>query len=122
MRLKVRFQGSFFSNDKSFIVTGNSLEYLTAFLNSKIFKFAFKEYFPELLGESRELRKVFFETVPVKPAANEEWFAKKVAQIQANKQQGLPTQALENEIDQVLFDLYELTEEDRALIRNVSVS
>ena len=103
-------------------MTGNSLEYLTAFLNSKIFKFAFKEYFPELLGESRELRKVFFETVPVKPAANEEWFAKKVAQIQANKQQGLPTQALENEIDQVLFDLYELTEEDRALIRNVSVS
>ena len=115
----VHDKGSFFSNDKSFILTGNSLEYLTAFLNSKIFKFAFKEYFPELLDESRELRKVFFETVTVKPVSDESWYVKKVALIQDNKQQGLSTFSLENEIDERLFDLYELNPENREIIRSL---
>ncbi len=95
------------------------MDYLTAFLNSKIFKFAFKEYFPELLGESRELRKVFFETVSVKPVSDESWYAEKVALIQANKQQGVPTLSLENEIDKRLFNLYELTPENKEIIRSL---
>ena len=56
----------FFTNQKCFIITGNSLGYLTAFFNSKIFRFTFKEFFPELLGDTRELSKTFFEKVTVK--------------------------------------------------------
>jgi hypothetical protein len=108
----------FFTNDKAFILTGNSLEYLAAFLNSSLFKFAFKDYFPELLGDTREVRKVFFETVPVLPARQEEWFKKMLDSITTNIANGLSTKQLEREIDEKLFDFYELTEADRSLIRS----
>lgn len=90
--------------------------YLTAFLNSKLFKFTFKDDFPELLGETRELRKVFFENITVKPIDDETWFAEKVEQIVYNKINGLETEDLENEIDEVIFSLYELTNSERAIV------
>ena len=107
----------FFANDKAFIMTGDSIEYLCAFFNSSLFKFAFKDYFPELLGDTRELRKVFFETIPVKPVDDETWFKEIVAEIQSNKENGLPTHELENAIDERLFDLYQLTAEERSMIK-----
>jgi hypothetical protein len=86
------------------------------FLNSKIFKYTFKEYFPELLGETREIRKVFFETVSVIPVTENEWFVAKCEAIIYNKQKSLPTIDLEKEVDEKLFDIYELTEAERLLI------
>ncbi len=56
----------FYSNDKSFILSGMSLKYLTCFLNSKLFKYCFSDNFPELQGGTRELRKVFFDKIPIK--------------------------------------------------------
>ena len=53
----------FYQNDKSFMITGNHLAYLTAFLNSSLFKFCFLDNFPELQGGTRELRKIFFDKV-----------------------------------------------------------
>ena len=58
-------------NDKSFFITGSHLAYLTAFLNSKLFKCCFRDSFPELLGGTRELRKIFFDKVPVKDISDE---------------------------------------------------
>ena len=92
------------------------LAYLTAFLNSKLFKFAFKDDFPELLGETRELRKVFFENITVKSIDDETWFTEKVEQVVSNKRNGLETQHLENEIDEMIFALYELTNSERAIV------
>ena len=57
---------SYYTNQKCFIITGEDLKYLTAIFNSKLFFFCFKDNFPELLGETRELSKVFFEKIPVK--------------------------------------------------------
>jgi len=56
----------YFSNDKSFILTGENLGYLVCVFNSKLFKFCFRQNFPELLGETYEVRKVFFDKIPVK--------------------------------------------------------
>ena len=106
----------FFTNDKSFIITGDRLEYLAAFLNSKIFKFTFIDFFPELLGESRELRKVFFENVSVRLPEDDSWYAKHVNLIVERKKRKIDTSALEHEIDEKLFDLYEVTESEVALI------
>ncbi len=61
----------FYSNDKSFIMVGESLKYLCAFLNSRLFRFCFSDNFPELQGGTRELRKVFFDKIPVKRIAKE---------------------------------------------------
>jgi adenine-specific DNA-methyltransferase len=92
------------------------LGYLTAFLNSKLFKFTFKDDFPELLGETRELRKVFFENISVKPIDDDAWFTEKIEQIVYNKVNGLETKHLENEIDDMIFSLYKLTNSERAIV------
>ena len=56
---------SFYQNDKSFMITGEKIAFLTAFLNSSLFKKCFIDNFPELQGGTRELRKLFFDKIPV---------------------------------------------------------
>ena len=57
--------GEFYTNQKCFIVTGNNIKYLTAFFNTKLFIYCFKDNFPELLGDVREISKVYFVEIPV---------------------------------------------------------
>jgi len=61
-------QGHFFINDKAFIMTSDteSLPYLTAVLNSSLFRCCFRDNFPELLGNTYEVRKVFVNKIPIK--------------------------------------------------------
>ena len=61
----------YYVNNKCFILVGKHIEYLTAFLNSSLFKFCFLNNFPELLGGTRELRKIFMETIPIKQVSEE---------------------------------------------------
>ena len=79
----------FYSNDKSFILTGNNLKYLTCFLNSKLFKYCFSDNFPELQGGTKELRKVFFDKIPIKQITDEQEipFAKMVDYLIAFKKE-----------------------------------
>jgi adenine-specific DNA-methyltransferase len=58
----------FFINDKAFIMTSDSesLPYLTAVLNSSLFRCCFRDNFPELLGKTYEVRKVFVDKIPIK--------------------------------------------------------
>ena len=104
------------STDKSFIMTGEKLEFLTCFLNSSLFKFAFKDYFPELLGDTRELRKIFFETIAVKEPSDDTPYRDVLEDILAAKESGEATDALEAKVDELIFDLYDLTTEERSLI------
>jgi len=68
-------ESGFLSNDKSFILTANddsiSLLFLTAVFNSSLAKLWIWYNCPELLGGTREIRKVYFEHFPV-PQANHE--------------------------------------------------
>ena len=95
---------NFYSNDKSFILTGKNLKYLTCFLNSKLFKYCFSDNFPELQGGTRELRKVFFDKIPVKQITNEQEipFAKIVDYLVAFKKE----QSTES-TDQLMFIYFE---------------
>ena len=103
----------FYHNDKSFMITGTHISFLTAFLNSSLFKFCFLNSFPELLGETRELRKVFFDKIPVMEVSNaiEQVFSNLVNDIQQaySKQKAI-------HIDQAIFDLYGLTEDERVAV------
>jgi hypothetical protein len=98
-------------NDKAFILTGEHLKYLTGVLNSSLWKFAFKDRFPELLGNAKEVRKVFFEKVPVmKPTGNYEPLIsaltdKIIAHKKANKKIDTELQTL----DVVVYRMYNLT-------------
>jgi len=89
---------------------------LTAFLNSRLFKFAFKDYFPELLGDTLELRKVFFENVTAREANNDILIEEKLDLIQKYMSSGLSTIQLQNDIDEMIFDIYELTSFERSII------
>ncbi len=55
----------FFGNDKTFMITANddtvNLKYITAILNSRLCKLWIWYNCPELLGGTREIRKVYFE-------------------------------------------------------------
>ena len=76
----------FYQNDKSFMITGTHVSYLVAFLNSSLFKFCFRDNFPELLGGTRELRKIFFDKIPVKKVSDSvnDTFRCKVNKILSN--------------------------------------
>ena len=79
-------EGGFYQNDKSFMITGTHVSYLAAFRNSSLFKFCFRDNFPELLGGTRELRKIFFDKIPVKKVSDSvnDTFRCKVNKIQSN--------------------------------------
>jgi adenine-specific DNA-methyltransferase len=91
---------------------------LTAFLNSKTFRFTFKEYFPELLGDTRELSKVFFETVAIKTVDEQtnQIFEVWIETIIELKLQGKSTKHIEREIERKLAEIYSLSETERTLI------
>ena len=97
------------------------MAYLTAFLNSKLFKFTFKDYFPELLGDTRELRKVFFENITIKAHNNPSLFESKLERIEELKGKGSSTEKLEIELDEMIFDLYELTSSERSIVLGKSL-
>ena len=108
----------YYTNQKCFILTGQRLEFLTAFFNSNLFKFCFRENFPELLGGTRELSKVFFEKIPVKQIIEDQElpFKEIVIQILAHKKEGKDIFHLEKQIDQMIYKLYELTEEEIKIV------
>ena len=108
----------FLTNQKCFIVTGHCMAFLTAFLNSSIFKFCFRDSFPELQGGTRELSKIFFDKIPVLQVSDStnELFRDKVNEIQSEY-----TKVKAMEIDKLLFDLYNLTDEERKVIGFVEI-
>ncbi|MFZ4428502.1 MAG: Eco57I restriction-modification methylase domain-containing protein, partial [Saprospiraceae bacterium] len=106
------------TNQKCFILNGENLKYLTGVLNSSLWKFAFKNRFPELLGQTFELSKVFFDKIPIKkPIKNHEHQIEKlVDEILKKKKSKQDTTALEKEIDILVYKLYELTYDEVKII------
>ena len=113
----------FFQNDKSFMITGKNLCFLTAYLNSSLFKFCFIDNFPELQGGTRELRKIFFDKISVVEIESKtsELFETKILEIQLLKQQGVDTTQREIDVDSMIFDLYQLTQEERNTIGFIEI-
>jgi hypothetical protein len=101
-----------FGNQKCFIITSeeNNLTYLTAFLNSALFKCCFRDNFPELMGNTYEVSKIFVDIIPVKKPspAETEFYEKLVPLVQAAKKTALeePTNLLEPLIDACVMECY----------------
>jgi hypothetical protein len=113
----------FFQNDKSFMITGKNICFLTAFLNSSLFKFCYIDNFPELQGGTRELRKIFFDKIPVLQIDidTDNIFREKITHLQQLKQNSLPTESIEIELDKIIFDLYGLTTEEKEAIGFIEI-
>ena len=109
----------YLTNQKCFIITGCNVAYLTAFFNSSLFKYCFRDSFPELQGGTRELSKIFFDKMPILKISDDEneWFMEAVDKIQSDytKEQALS-------IDKRLFRLYNLTEDEQKNIGFIEIS
>lgn len=102
----------FTPNNKGFIVNTDteSLPYLVGFCNSSLFRCCFKDNFPEVMGHTYEMRKIFVELLPIKkPSAKEaSLFEKIVPLIQLAKKHEEAAQGsfLEDLIDACVMECY----------------
>ena len=106
------------TNQKCFIITGENVAFLTAFFNSSLFKFCFRDSFPELQGGTRELSKIFFDKIPVIQVnfPTNELFEERLLDIQKEY-----TKSKAIVIDSMIFDLYNLSKEEKQLIGFVEI-
>ena len=83
-----------------------------------MFKFCFIDNFPELLGGTRELRKIFFDKIRVIRISDEinNKFISIVDDIQVEY-----TKDKAKEIDSMIFDLYDLSDKERQAIGYIEI-
>jgi len=114
---------NYLTNQKCFIIVGENVEYLTAFLNSSLFKYCFRDNFPELQGGTRELSKIFFDKIPVIEVTKEinKEFEKLILKLQVLIAKQENTKEIEIRIDEKIFGLYSLTEKERKTIGFVEI-
>ena len=97
-----------------------SVKYLAALLNSRLIFFVFKDIAYSRGGEFFEFKKVFVEQLPIVKA--DEVVRRKlealVDQIQAAKAAGTAADvaAIEAEIDQLVYKLYDLTDKEIKIV------
>lgn len=119
--------GVFYAEATSFILTGEHLRYLLGMLHSKLITFAFKTFYAGGgLGESGyRYKKAFIERLPIPKITtkNQELAdkitdcAERILQSKA-KDPKANTQELEKEIDALVYQLYNLTDEEIKTIEN----
>ncbi|GAA9080262.1 class I SAM-dependent DNA methyltransferase [Helicobacter pylori] len=117
--------GYFYAEATSFILTGEHLRYLLGMLHSKLITFAFKTFYAGgELGESGyRYKKAFIERLPIpKITPQNQKLAHKItdgakAILEAKeKDPKANTQKLEKEIDALVYQLYNLTDEEIKII------
>ncbi|GAA7206266.1 class I SAM-dependent DNA methyltransferase [Helicobacter pylori] len=117
--------GYFYAEATSFILTGEHLCYLLGMLHSKLITFAFKTFYAGGgLGESGyRYKKAFIERLPIpKITPKNQELARKItacakAILEAKeKDPKANTQKLEKEIDALVYQLYNLTDEEIKII------
>ncbi|WP_444685883.1 Eco57I restriction-modification methylase domain-containing protein [Helicobacter pylori] len=117
--------GYFYAEATSFILTGEHLRYLLGMLHSKLITFAFKTFYAGGgLGESGyRYKKAFIERLPIpKITPQNQKLAHKItdcakAILEAKeKDPKANTQELEKEIDALVYQLYNLTDEEIKII------
>ncbi len=119
--------GSFYAEATSFILTGEHLCYLLGMLHSKLITFAFKTFYAGGgLGESGyRYKKAFIERLPIPKITekNQELADKIIALVDKilqvkEKDPKANTQELEKEIDALVYQLYNLTDEEIKIIED----
>ncbi|MBU4348950.1 Eco57I restriction-modification methylase domain-containing protein [bacterium] len=119
---------NYYPEATAFLITGNNLKYLIALLNSKTITYVFKNFYAggELVGKYR-YKKAFLQNLPLAQISKSQQqpFISCVDSIITitkdedylqNQQKQARVKNLEQEIDQMVYQLYGLTEEEIAII------
>ncbi|WP_033616737.1 class I SAM-dependent DNA methyltransferase [Helicobacter pylori] len=119
--------GVFYAEATSFILTGEHLHYLLGMLHSQLVTFAFKTFYAGGgLGESGyRYKKAFIERLPIpKITTKNQELAQKITDYAERilkakeKDPKANTQELEQKIDALVYQLYNLTDEEVKIIEN----
>ncbi|WP_120805076.1 class I SAM-dependent DNA methyltransferase [Helicobacter pylori] len=119
--------GYFYAEATSFILTGEHLHYLLGMLHSKLITFAFKTFYAGGgLGESGyRYKKAFIELLPIpKITPKNQELARKITDCvkkilqTKEKDPNANTQEIEKEIDALVYQLYNLTDEEIKIIED----
>ncbi|MDO9576825.1 MAG: Eco57I restriction-modification methylase domain-containing protein [Candidatus Cloacimonadales bacterium] len=110
----------FYTLAKVYMMTGKeSSKYLLAVLNTKIGEYALKTFYSPFLGKTvSEFKKEWVQLLPIPKISKtiQKLFIELVDQILLAKKAGKDTQKLEDQINLMVYKLYELTYEDVKII------
>lgn len=113
--------GMYLTNSAYFL-SGENLKYLLALLNSKLLDFYFFQITAQIAGGRKRYTKQYVEQLPVIEIEKtaQKPFEDRVNQILTIKKENpnADTNYLEKEIDQMVYQLYDLTEEEIAIVEN----
>jgi adenine-specific DNA-methyltransferase len=116
------YSGKYLTNSAYFI-TGHSLKYLLAVLNSKLCDFYFFQKTAVIAGGRKRYTKQYVEQnpIPVISEQDQKPFIELVNHILEQKEldPSTDTTTLESQIDQLVYKLYDLTEEEIKIVEGV---
>lgn len=114
---------NYYTNQKCFIITGGRIKYLCALFNSIIEFWYFKKIGATLGNNGFEMSKIFIENLPIPPisAANEPLVRQIESLVDAilsakKDNPAADTAALEQQIDCLVYRLYDLTDEEIEIV------
>ena len=114
-----------YSLDTTRILTGKNLSYLLGILNSQFFLFAFKNYYAggHLGSKGVRFKSEFMKNFPIPPITEANQHVAEQIEMQVDKildakhsDPEADTSALEDEIDKLVYELYNLTEDEIAIV------
>ena len=108
----------YYCDKTTFIATGKNIKFLLGILNSKVGNYLIREYVTKLDTGGYMMQKVFLEKIPVIEPPFDEEVTISVEKILSVKKENpaADTSSLEAEIDQLVYRLYGLTEEEIAIV------
>lgn len=111
-------EGDYFVEATSFIMTGENLKYLLAFLNSKLSKWYFERISTTTGMGTNRWKKFKLELLPIAVTDNEEPFINLADEILNLKKQDpkADTLELETKIDELVYKMYALSDEEIAIV------
>lgn len=109
-------------NNSAYFISGHSLKYLVAVLNSKLCDFYFFQKTAVIAGGRKRYTKQYVEQnpIPIIDEKQQQPFIEKVDQILSLKKENpeADTTALEREIDFMVYELYGLSDEEIGIVEN----
>ncbi|SMC09076.1 DUF7149 domain-containing protein [Nitratiruptor tergarcus] len=106
----------FYVEATGFIMIGNDLKFLLGILNSKLSKWYFEHISTTTGMGTNRWKKFKLEQLPIVKCDDKDDFITIVDQIIQKKKSGEDTKELEDKIDAMIYDLYNLTQEEKELI------
>lgn len=110
----------YFCDKTTYIITGENIKFLLGILNSKLGNYLIREYVTKLDTGGYMMQKVFIEQIPIIPSFDNETLSEKVAHIinLRKEDEASDTLQLEQEIDHLVYQLYNLTEKEIKIMEN----